>query len=251
MRYACTFLLLLGVGFALPDDTELDVWSRSTIPVSVPSADGMKRITMRPGSRSDRKVVVEVGRKRFATLIGYATSEVLWAPDSNAFVETHSEGGAVGDFVVALYYVSSSGIRTVDPTRQVKKDFMHRPVACGGPREEPNLAAVRWGEDSGTLFVAAEIQPHSVCDSMGTFRLYEISLPSGRVLATWDQLRAKREFWNSLGMELRNSDDDCIRDPVSCYVPQNHLECFPKEEKDLSTMPAYCPRVREALNGPN
>ena len=188
------------------------------------------------------RVSVVVGNKSFPTTIGYhLNAEIMWAPDSSAFAETYSQGGAVGDYVLVVYRVSETGLHMIIPTRYMWKDFLSRPINCGGYREDPNVAAVRWGEDSKSLYVAAEILPHSVCDSMGTFRLYRIALPDGHILATWNQLQAKRQFWSSLGLELRDAEDDCIRDPAVCYVPYNHPECFPKDEN--KKVPQYCAKV--------
>ncbi len=142
---------------------------------------------------------------------------------------------------MVIYHVSASGLRYTVPTKYVWKEFMSWPVQCGGPREGPNLAFVKWGEDSKSVYLAAEILPHSYCDLMGTFKLYRVALPSGRILKIWDQLQAKKEFWGSLGQELRNAEDDCIGNPASCYVPQYHPECFPKR-KDVK-LPAYCLEV--------
>lgn len=216
------------------------------------SPDGKKRIEICCNYDKDKvpEVSVVVGEKSFPTVIGYLTDpEIAWAPDSLAFVETHTQGGAVGDFVVVVYNVSSSGLCYTVPTKYVWKDFMSWPLRCGGPREGPNLAFVKWGEDSKTIYLAAEILPHSYCDEMGTFKLYRVTLPSGRILRIWDQLSAKKEFWNSLGQELRNAEDDCVRDPFSCYVPYNHPECFPKNQR--AKTPAYCKEVIETANSPD
>ncbi len=270
MRVACLSVLLLLAGLVRADDLDNPCpghgyFSCEAVEISELAAvhnsgrgailapDRSRKLVVRhpkkPEYPYETRVSVVVGSKAFATDIGYLlNAEVLWAPDSSAFTVTYSDGGAVGDYLVELHYVDQSGLRKVDPTKMVKRDFMARPLACGGPREEPNLAVVRWGDDSKSLYIAAEVQPHSVCDSMGTFRLYKVSLSRGRILASWGQLEAKREFWKSLGVELRNAEDDCIRDPVSCYVPYNHPECFPADEKARAKMPSYCSKVLEPLD---
>jgi hypothetical protein len=57
---------------------------------------------------------------------------------------------------------------------------------------------------------------------MGTFALYDVLVPSGRILKKYPQLEAKKRFWNLLGSELKNADDDCIRKPSSCFIPALH-----------------------------
>jgi len=234
-----------------------DIMGHVRAPLILPSPDGKKRIVAKQETKKwwTSKVSVVVGGKHFSTGIGDdLNAEVLWAPDSAAFAETYSQGGAVGHYVVFVHYVTENGFRVLgpgaeaDPTKQVVKDFMSYPISCGGPREEPNLGAVGWGKDSKTLYIAAEILPHSYCDCMGTFRLYKVSLPDGSILGSWSQLQAKRYFWSSLGIELRNADDDCIRDPASCYVPYNHPECFPADERARAKMPFYCSKVLKTAN---
>jgi hypothetical protein len=261
MRVACLSVLLLLAGLVRADDlhnpcpghgyfsceaveiSDLAGLHNGSSPGVISSPDGSRKLVVRrpkkPEYPYESRVSVAVGDQTFSTYIGYLlNAEALWAPDSSAFTVTYSDGGAVGDYLVELHYVGRSGLRNIDPTKIVKRDFMARPLACGGSREEPNLAVVRWGDDSKSLYIAAEVQPHSVCDSMGTFRLYKVSLPRGRILASWGQLEAKRKFWKSLGVELRNAEDDYIRDPVSCYVPYNHPECFPVDEKPGAKMPS-------------
>lgn len=218
-------------------------------PFTLSSPDKKKRIEVCCHYDKDKtpEISVAVGAKSFPTAIGYLTdAEIAWSPDSLAFAETHTNGGAVGDFEVTIYHVFTSGLRYTVPTKYVEKNFMTWPVRCAGPREGPNLAFVKWGEDSRTVYLAAEILPHSICDEMGTFKLYKVALPSGKILRIWDQLQAKKEFWNSLGQELRGAEDDCIRDPFSCYVPYNHPECFPKNKTGRT--PAYCKEVIETAN---
>jgi hypothetical protein len=160
-------------------------------------------------------------------------SELAWAPDSKAFYVNYSDGGAVGGYHALIYYADPSGIRKTEPTRSVQRLYYSHPVACFGPNadnqhprvgppEEPNVGAVAWLGDSTRLLIAAEVPPHSSCDDMGTFRLYDVSLPTGRVLKSYGQIEAKKRFWKDLGMELRDADDDCILKAKSCWSPWLH-----------------------------
>jgi hypothetical protein len=87
--------------------------------------------------------------------------------------------------------------------------------------EPPNIGAVAWLSDT-RLLVAAEIMPHSNCDSMGTFVAYEFALPTGRLERRYDQLEAKKRWRAQLGVELLEAPDECIRKPRACFVPFNH-----------------------------
>jgi hypothetical protein len=54
---------------------------------------------------------------------------------------------------------------------------------------------------------------------MGTFRGFEINVKDGKILQRYDQLQAKQLFADSIGEELRNADDGCIRQPDKCVPP--------------------------------
>ncbi|MHB8412372.1 MAG: hypothetical protein ACYDDI_10570 [Candidatus Acidiferrales bacterium] len=147
--------------------------------------------------------------------------EVMWSPDSKAFAETYSDSGAVGGFHVLVYYVGQNGLRIIEPTARVIREFLSHPRTCFVP-EDPNIGAIEWIRGSSELLVAAETLPHSNCDNMGTFRAYIIHLPDGDIVKSYGQIEAKKLFWKHLGDELRSADDDCIRKPGSCDIPQLH-----------------------------
>jgi hypothetical protein len=126
-------------------------------------------------------------------------------------------------FHLLVHYVDENGIRTIEPTKQVTRAFLSHPRRCF-ESEDPNIGGIMWIDDSSKLLVAAETLPHSNCDGLGTFRAYDIKLPSGEILKSYGQLDAKKEFWNHLGQELRGADDDCVRNPKSCEIPQLHLK---------------------------
>jgi hypothetical protein len=147
-------------------------------------------------------------------------SEIIWSPDSKAFAVTGSEGGANGQYQTAVFYASEAGIQKVSLTLLIERAFGH-PVKCGWS-ESPNVAAIKWANGSSQLIVAAEIISHSNCDSFGTFKAYQIDVPAMRVVRIYNQIQAKELFGADLGVELAQSEDNCIRKPSSCYVSTNH-----------------------------
>jgi hypothetical protein len=172
------------------------------------------------GDVTSREAFITVGGKQRELFAGHVDPEILWSPDSKAFAETYSDGGAVGLFHVLIYY--DDGSRIIEPTAQVTKEFLSHPRVCFEP-EDPNVGAIEWINGSSEILVAAETLPHSNCDDMGTFRAYIIHLPDGNILKRYGQLEAKKLFWRHMGSELRNADDECIRKPGSCFIPQLHL----------------------------
>jgi len=146
---------------------------------------------------------------------GQVNAEILWSPDSTAFSLTYSDDGAVGQYHVLIYKFEVKGLRSFEPVRDSGKFFR---TFCD-PHQEPNVSAIRWANDSKSIFVALQVPPHSSCASMGTFRVVEVTVPDGKALLMYDQLEAKRLFTESLGIELKNADDECVQLIKACIPP--------------------------------
>jgi hypothetical protein len=147
-------------------------------------------------------------------------AELLWSPDSKALAVTTSNGSSNGVYNLIIFQIEAAAVKKIDATPVIRKVFGH-PVVCAYP-EPPNVAAVAWVESSARLLVAAQILNHSICDSFGTFKLYELDLSSLEVIKAYDQLEAKRLFGSELGVFLQHARDICITDPRACEVPSNH-----------------------------
>jgi len=168
-------------------------------------------------------VIAQGQHGRLDARIGFGLdTEVLWSPDSKAFTVTGSESGANSQYQTAVFYLLEGRLQAVELTPLVTQAFGH-PVKCGWP-EPPNVGAVRWLVPSKRLLVAAEIIHHSNCDSFGTFKAYAVDLSGPRIVKAYNQLEAKRFFGSDLGPELLQADDNCIRNPPSCFVLFNHPE---------------------------
>ncbi|MET4898808.1 hypothetical protein RN629_16960 [Sphingomonadaceae bacterium jetA1] len=162
-------------------------------------------------------------------------SELLWAPNSRAFAVTTSDGGANGLYRTIVVAAGGGGLQVTDLSPLIRSAFGH-PVKCGWP-EDPNVAIVQWRDGSQKVIVAAEIIAHSNCDSFGTFKAYEVDWRAGRITRTFDQIEAKRLFGRSMGIELRNAPNECIRSPRRCWVSTNH-------EPDPSAKPSEITATR-------
>jgi hypothetical protein len=146
-------------------------------------------------------------------------AELVWAPDSSAAFYTGSDGGSVGNYHVHVFYRRHGKLVHRDLTSMIKARFGH-PVRCYDP-EDPNVGGIAW-LGKGRLLVAAEILPHSNCDSMGTFKAYVVDTATLKVIKTYDQLSAKRLFYDKMGLELRGASDICVRRPRDCEIPALH-----------------------------
>lgn len=187
-----------------------------------PSPDGLKKIIVKVKPMEQPKLFVGITGHEYPVLFSsWPCPEFQWSQDSKAFYVTYSDGGAVGNFEVKVYYPSGEGVNIIDPTSAAQKDFLAHYPKCFEP-ETPNLAGIAWIKDSNHLLIAAEVLPHSNCDMMGTFAAYEIEVPSGNILKKYGQLEAKKMFWRLLGPEFRNADDTCFTKPGSCEIPMLH-----------------------------
>lgn len=127
-------------------------------------------------------------------------SEILWAPDSKALFVTTSDGGRNGFYRVMVIEKFQGRVRSRDLTELVDKAFGH-PVKCEVP-EPPNVGRIAWVGSAHHILVAAEIVSHSVCDSPGAFKAYEVDPVRMTVVRRYGQLEAQRRFGALLGFEL-------------------------------------------------
>ena len=184
-------------------------------PVRVISPDGKTTLivsAVRDKSDPDRMHIsydILAGAKKFTASLAGFNGEIAWAPDSKAFAVTQTEGGGSLGSRVYVFYVQESGLRKIDISRPIEKHFGN-PVKCD-IEILPNTGFISWQADSSTLLVAAEVVPVSICSCSGTYRVYEMSLPSATIARTYSQTEAKKRFWNFLGCELRDADDSCVQ----------------------------------------
>ena len=195
---------------------------RTTATKEFSSPDGQKRIVVEVKPMAQPRLHVKIANREYPVEFSpWPCPEFQWASDSKAFFLTYSTGGNVGNYEVMLYYPTAGGVKVVDPTSSVQKDFLAHYATCFFP-ETPNLAGITWTKDSDRLLVVAEVLNHSNCDMMGTFAAYEIEAPSGKIVKKYGQLEAKKQFWQTLGPALRNADDECFTKPESCEIPMLH-----------------------------
>lgn len=206
------------------------IWNRIADAVGQPpltllSPKRLSKVTISYDEKGDETSLTARTSGRIGTgrvkLSPGALAELLWSGDASAFAVTSSDGGAVGTYHAVIVGAGGNGkIVSRDLSPLVIRAFGH-PVKCDEP-EDPNIAAVTWLPGSSRLIVAAEIPPHSNCDSFGTFRAYEVDWRSMRVVRGYDQITAKQLFGKAMGSELRSAPDDCVRRPRSCWVSTNH-----------------------------
>lgn len=190
--------------------------------IVLPSPDGRSRIVLHAeGPGYALRVEGRIGSLKVPIAYGPNT-EVLWSPDSMAFLVTENDGGLMGSYLLTVVGQVNSHLTVRHLSKVVAKKFGH-PVRCFEP-ESPNVVGLTWLGSSREVVAVAEIVPHSNCDSMGTFTAYSVDPWHSRVLETYTQAEAKERFGPLMGPRLLNAPDECGEKPEACYVPQLHPE---------------------------
>jgi hypothetical protein len=197
--------------------------------LTINSPDGKKKIitSLQPDHKNDLngeyhlELQVLVGKRAFTVNAGPGIgSELMWAPDSQAFFLTTSNEGRNGRFHILSYLIGAHGLRKIEVAPTIERVFGH-PVKCGWP-ELPNVVGIGWNGSSRHLIVAAQVIRHTNCDSDGTFKVYDVLLPNVQVIHQYGQIEAKKRFAELLGPALKEARDECVTNPRSCEVPANH-----------------------------
>lgn len=206
-------VLLLLLAHSVPalgeEPPSAGAWS--TRAVSLAYSGATSRVAV-PGANSQLQVVVEgngiqvvrAGKPLMGTQkVGIGRlSEILWAPNSRAFLVTESDGGIVGTWRVRLFLVEATRVNRKsldgDVVRRFKSQFR-----CREP-EEPNVGAIAWSDDSRSVLLVAEVPPHSSCPEMGKVRGFRVSVPNGRILEELADEVLKTQWAAFLGDRLRS-----------------------------------------------
>lgn len=195
-------LSLPSIGTVAPVRAEESVWSKLSHPIPrgrsfrVPSPDRKKSVLI-----EERTLIVLDGGMPVPGIEGYTMllpAEMLWAPDSKAFVITANEGG-IGEeaWFVTVYLVESDRVDHHDVTSEAAVRFKEK---AGCPNAgEPNFGAVKWIKESKNLLVVADWPRESSCPGPGAIRGYVIEVPSGKVLSEHEPKSLSERWGEYLG----------------------------------------------------
>jgi hypothetical protein len=175
--------------------------------LSLASPDGKKIIEVR-----NERVGIVVDGKAYRTKLGEKTNaELGWAPDSQYFFLTWTDGGDTGTWHTDLYSVGASGIRQIDKfENQVRSEFEQRIRHLPMPKEfgrsvdrhfwqeaqycEANIVGAEWLNGSQELLVSALVPNVGDCRYMSTFGVYRVAVPSGNILQHYKAHEAYKKF---------------------------------------------------------
>jgi hypothetical protein len=178
--------------------------------LTLASADGNKIIEVR-----NETVGIVIDGKGYSTKLGEKTSaELGWAPDSEHFFLTWTDGGDTGTWHTELYSVTKSGISQITRfENQIRSDFEHRIRHLPMPKEfagtadqqfwsqahycEANIVGAEWLNGSQELLISALVPNVGDCRYMSTFDVYRVAVPSGEILQRYKPREAYRKFGKS------------------------------------------------------
>ena len=128
-------------------------------------------------------------------------TEVLWAPDSLAFVVNASDGGVVGTWDAYLYSVADGAEPTARDLRRLVESQTQGIARCTTD-EVLNLGAIGWREKSRELLVLAEVPPHSSCQNPGAIFGFRVSVQDWKVLERIPETQVRSAWAQFLGPRL-------------------------------------------------
>lgn len=153
------------------------------------------------------------------------TQELLWAPDSRAFLVNGSQGGYWG-FFVTVYELTPSGLKKAVITNAAQKDMVLRFPPCKAAKRdeaactrlsrdpEYNMSGVGWARDSKSVFVFAEVPCSSsyggiMCQVLG----YQLGLPDGHILKRFTAPQVKAKWGQMMGWSMHVPDPPIYGQP--------------------------------------
>ncbi len=151
--------------------------------------------------------------------------ELLWAPNSKAFLVNGSQGGYWG-FFVTVYDITPNGLRKLVITNAAQRNMVvsfppckaakRDPSACTRISHDPeyNMSGVGWAQNSRSIFVFAEVPCSSsyggiMCQVLG----YQLGLPDGSVLKRLTAPQIKTEWGYMMGWTMHVPDPPIYGQP--------------------------------------
>jgi len=159
--------------------------------IEIMSPDKIKNIIV-DSSKLDL-LINEKPLPRMSDIYVETLAELLWSPNSKAFVLSQSDGGWVGRWYVVVYKIKNGHVLKLNIGKSIIKSFK-KYYSCAEV-EEPNIAAIKWLRGGKELLMVAEVPPHSSCPEMGKIRGYIVDLLSEKITKEIDEKKFRKK-WN-------------------------------------------------------
>ena len=128
-------------------------------------------------------------------------TEIIWAPNSLAFIVNESDGGLVGTWS-AHYFSIEHGQPVSHSLDAVVRKLVTQGLRCDAG-ETPNFGVAGWVNGGSSVLLIEEIPPHSSCRNMGAFIGVEVSVSSWTVSRRFSERALQKRWPNLLGCRLR------------------------------------------------
>ena len=154
------------------------------------------RILTSAGAQVDSQIEVKSWRPQ----------EIVWAPDSSAFVVNGSESAYAGNEFILYRFLNGRAVETrLTAAAQRDMALAFPPCRASGLREPDcqaiagnpqfNMSVIAWAVDASAVVVFAEVPCSSayggiMCQARG----YHLEVPTGRILARMDAAEFKRRY---------------------------------------------------------
>ena len=175
----------------------------------------------------DLRITDRAGRS-FQVTLQDRTQEILWAPDSKAFLLNGGQSGYWG-FFVTVYELTPKGFQKHVVTDAAQRDMVasfppcraanRDEVTCARLVKSPeyNMSGLGWSKDSRSVFVFAEVPCSSsyggiMCQVIG----YQISVSDGHIVKRITASQANAEWHGLMAWQMHVPDPPIYGSP---YVP--------------------------------
>jgi len=210
-------------------------------PQDIPSPDGKKRLLLRykqGDAPSDRLIVgnlelrYEDGTVReVGEYFGFTDAEVLWSPDSKAFLINYGVGGSTWGSKVDVYRLDDPKLEAIEVSDQAQRDMVDAFPPCKASQigqdecleiekdRGYNMSGIDWSIGSSTIVVMAEVPSGGGYGGIrGQVMGYELYVPTGKIVRRMDAREFGKHWQKSLAFRFH------IPDPPEYCAPNNPKE---------------------------
>lgn len=231
---ACITIILLGVGLNnnLPAaKAERTIWARHAVTITDCYASAHSQIPS-PNGSSIVEPACRLSKNKDESLILYfrvktpsgrwhkinadeGAHEILWSPDSQAFLVNGGTSGYAG-FFVTVYLVHPDAVAKVSVTKAAQRDMVKMFPPCRADKRDEticramemhpdfNMSGLAWIGNSSTIVVIAEVPCTSsyggiMCQIEG----YQLAVPSGSIEKRMSARKLKARWQRSMAWKMR------------------------------------------------
>ncbi len=224
----------------LSEEAEKPIWAKAAVPLGsclgagnrIPSPDGKAVVQMQCHAPKGDNDPIPYLRVRVAAgawhdiELDEGAHELLWSPDSKAFLINGGTSAYAG-FFVSVYLVSDAGVQKTAVTKTVQIDmvktfppckaFNRDEATCHEIARDPefNVSGLAWVNGSAAIVVMAEVPCSSsyggiMCQVQG----YQMEVPGGTISMRMTAHELKARWQRSMAWNLR------IPEPAKYGPPQ-------------------------------